>query len=100
MAGGGAVRRVYDMQYAPQLRSRSSDGLSVGPEICCTGTTGGRNMEYLNLAYRRTLRPRTCTDFGVYAELPAPDYVTFVFGPGSTSEHGQKLAEALRHIAL
>lgn len=44
--------------------------------------------------------PRMHADFGVYAELPAPGYITFVFGPGSTAEHGQKLAEALRHIAL
>lgn len=44
--------------------------------------------------------PRARADFGVYAELPAPGYITFVFGPGSTAEHGQKLAEALRHIAL
>lgn len=43
---------------------------------------------------------RAFTDFGVYAELPGPDYVTFVFGPGSTVEHGQRLTEALRHVAL
>ncbi|CAM9741199.1 unnamed protein product [Laminaria digitata] len=38
-------------------------------------------------------------EFGVYAELPAPGYITFVFGPGSTPEHGQKLVEAIRHVA-
>lgn len=41
----------------------------------------------------------TRPEFGVYAELPATHYITFVFGPGSTPEHGQKLTEALRHIA-
>eukprot|EP00904_Undaria_pinnatifida_P009756 jgi/Undpi1/5910/HiC_scaffold_2.g01184.m1 len=38
-------------------------------------------------------------EFGVYAELPAPDSLTFVFGPGSTPDHGQKLVEAMRHVA-
>lgn len=37
-------------------------------------------------------------EFGVYAELPAPGAITFVFGPGSTPDHGQVLITALRHI--
>lgn len=43
--------------------------------------------------------PRGRAERGVYAELPAPDSITFVFGPGSTAEHGQKLAEALLVVA-
>ena len=43
--------------------------------------------------------PLVCAEFGVYAELPTPGYITFVFGPGSTPEHGQKLMEAIRHVA-
>lgn len=38
------------------------------------------------------------SEFGVYAELPALDSVTFAFGPGSTADHGQVLVTALRHI--
>ncbi|CAN0298414.1 unnamed protein product [Ascophyllum nodosum] len=37
-------------------------------------------------------------EFGVYSELPTPEYITFVFGPGSTIEHGRTLTDALRQV--
>lgn len=38
------------------------------------------------------------SEFGVYCELSGPGSITFVFGPGSTVEHGETFVEAVRQI--